>query len=41
MWDEEDVVMADGNTQQVQWMYAFRFENGKILHFAGFGKAFK
>lgn len=41
MWDEADLVMADGKTQKVQWMDAFRFENGKIVHFVGFGKAVK
>ena len=41
MWDEADVVMADGKTQKVQWMDAFRFVDGKIVHFAGFVKAVK
>jgi limonene-1,2-epoxide hydrolase len=41
MWDEADLVFADGKTQKVQWMDAFRFENGKIVHFVGFGKAVK
>jgi predicted XRE-type DNA-binding protein len=41
MWDEADVVMADGKTQKVAWMDAFRFEGGKIVHFVGFGKAVK
>jgi predicted XRE-type DNA-binding protein len=41
MWDEADVVMADGKTQKVQWMDAFRFEGGKVVHFVGFVKAVK
>ena len=41
MWDEADVVMADGKTQKVAWMDAFRFEGGKIVHFVGFSKAVK
>ena len=41
MWDEADLVFADGKTQKVAWMDAFRFEGGKIVHFAGFGKAVK
>ena len=41
IWDEADVVMPDGKTQKVQWMDAFRFEGGKIVHFVGFGKNVK
>ncbi|MFM8962800.1 MAG: hypothetical protein ACKOGD_03035 [Sphingomonadales bacterium] len=41
IWDEGDVVMPDGKTQKYQWMDAFRFEGGKIVHFVGFGKAVK
>lgn len=41
IWDEADLVFADGKTQKVQWMDAFRFEGGKIVHFVGFGKAVK
>ena len=41
IWDEADLVFADGKTQKVQWMDAFRYENGKIVHFVGFGKAVK
>ena len=41
VWDEADLVFADGKTQKVQWVDAFRFENGKIVHFVGFGKAVK
>ena len=41
IWDEADVVMADGKTQKVQWMDAFRFEGGKVVHFVGFSKAVK
>ena len=41
IWDEADVVTPDGKTQKYQWVDAFRFENGKIVHFIGFGKAVK
>jgi limonene-1,2-epoxide hydrolase len=41
VWDEADLVFADGKTQKVQWVDAFRFENGKIVQFVGFGKAVK
>ena len=41
IWDEADVVMPDGKTQKVQWMDAFRFEGGKLVHFVGFSKAVK
>ncbi len=41
IWDEADLVTPDGKTQKYQWVDAFRFENGKIVHFIGFGKAVK
>ncbi len=41
VWDEADLVTSDGKTQKVQWVDAFRFENGKIVHFIGFGKVVK
>lgn len=41
IWDEADLVTPDGKTQKVQWVDAFRFENGKIVHFIGFGKVVK
>ena len=41
VWDEADVETADGKSQKFQWVDAFRFENGKIVHFIGFGKAVK
>jgi limonene-1,2-epoxide hydrolase len=41
IWDEAELVFADGKSQKFQWMDAFRFENGKIVHFVGFGKAVK
>jgi len=41
IWDEADLVTPDGKTQKVQWVDAFRFEDGKIVHFIGFGKAVK
>jgi predicted SnoaL-like aldol condensation-catalyzing enzyme len=41
VWDEAELVFADGKSQKFQWMDAFRFEGGKIVHFVGFGKAVK
>jgi limonene-1,2-epoxide hydrolase len=41
VWDEADLVTSDGKSQKVQWVDAFRFENGKIVHFIGFGKVVK
>jgi predicted SnoaL-like aldol condensation-catalyzing enzyme len=41
IWDEAELVMADGKSQKYQWVDAFRFENGKIMDFIGFGKAVK
>lgn len=41
IWDEADVVTPDGKTQKYSWVDSFRFENGKIVHFVGFGKAVK
>lgn len=41
VWDEAELVFADGKSQKFQWMDTFRFENGKIVHFVGFGKAVK
>lgn len=41
IWDEADLVTPDGKTQKYQWVDAFRFENGKIVHFIGFAKAVK
>ena len=41
IWDEAELVFADGKSQKYQWMDAFRFEDGKIVHFVGFGKAVK
>jgi predicted SnoaL-like aldol condensation-catalyzing enzyme len=39
VWDEADVETPDGKTTKFQWMDAFRFENGKIVHFNGFVKS--
>ena len=39
VWDEADVETPDGKTIKFQWMDAFRFENGKIVHFNGFVKS--
>ena len=41
IWDQGELVFPDGKSQKFQWMDAFRFENGKIVHFSGFGKAVK
>ncbi len=41
IWDEAELETADGKSQKMQWMDAFRFENGKIVHFVGFGKVVK
>jgi predicted SnoaL-like aldol condensation-catalyzing enzyme len=41
IWDEAELVTPDGKSQKVQWVDAFRFENGKIVHFIGFGKTVK
>ena len=41
VWDEAVLQTADGKSQKYQWVDAFRFENGKIVHFIGFGKAVK
>jgi hypothetical protein len=39
MWDEADVETPDGKTQNYKWMDAYRFENGKVVAFNGFGKS--
>ena len=41
MWDDADVETPDGKVQKYQWMDCYRFENGKIIAFNGFGKAIK
>lgn len=41
IWDEAEIVTPDGKSQKMQWVDAFRFENGKIVHFIGFGKVLK
>jgi predicted SnoaL-like aldol condensation-catalyzing enzyme len=41
IWDEGELVTADGKSTKYQWMDAFRFEGGKIVHFIGFGKVVK
>ncbi len=41
IWDEGELVTADGKSTKYQWMDAFRFDGGKIVHFVGFGKAVK
>ncbi len=39
MWDEADVESPDGKSQKFQWVDAYKFENGKIVAFNGFGKS--
>ena len=41
IWDQADVVTKDGKSQKFQWSDAFRFDNGKIVVFHGYGKAIK
>lgn len=41
IWDEAEIVTPEGKSQKMQWVDAFRFENGKIVHFIGFGKTVK
>jgi hypothetical protein len=41
VWDQADLVTPDGKTQKVQWVDAFRFENGKIAQFLGYMKVVK
>lgn len=38
MYDEADVVASDGKSQYFQWVDAYKFEDGKIVAFNGFGK---
>lgn len=39
MWDQADIETPDGNLQKVDWMDAFRLENGKIVAMNGFVKS--
>lgn len=41
IWDEAELGTPDGKSQKYQWVDAFRFDGGKIVHFIGFGKAVK
>ena len=41
VWDDAELVTPDGKSQKYQWVDAFRIDNGKIVHFVGFGKAVK
>jgi hypothetical protein len=41
MWDKADVESPDGKSQKFEWVDAYRFDNGKIVTFNGFGKAIK
>ena len=41
VWDEAELVMADGKSQKFQWVDSFRFLDGKIVFFNGFGRAAK
>ena len=39
MWDTADIETPDGNTQKVDWMYAFQIADGKIVGMNGFVKS--
>jgi predicted SnoaL-like aldol condensation-catalyzing enzyme len=41
VWDEAVLEMADGKSQKYQWVDSFRFLDGKIVFFNGFGRAAK
>lgn len=41
LWDEAEITTPDGKSQKAQWSDAFRFENGKIVQFVGYGKVLK
>ena len=41
IWDEAELVTPDGKSMKMRWSDAFQFENGKIVHFVGFGKEVK
>ena len=41
IWDEAELVFADGKSQKYQWVDSFRFLDGKIVFFNGFGRAAK
>jgi hypothetical protein len=41
IWDEADITTPDGKSQKYNWMDAYRYENGKIVEFIGYGKAIK
>jgi len=39
MFDKADIETPDGKTQKVEWVDAFRFENGKVVHMNGYAKS--
>jgi ketosteroid isomerase-like protein len=41
IWDEAEIITSDGKSQKYQWADAYRFENGKIVQFIGYGKPAK
>jgi limonene-1,2-epoxide hydrolase len=41
VWDEGVLEMADGKSQKYQWVDSFRFLDGKVVFFNGFGRAAK
>ncbi len=41
IWDEAEIITPDGKSQKYQWADAYRFENGKIVQFLGYGKPVK
>ncbi len=38
IWDRADVTTPDGKTQKFLWQDAYKFQDGKIVQFLGFGK---
>ena len=38
VWDKADIVLPDGKIQKMVWVDSFRFQDGKIVMFEGFGK---
>lgn len=39
IWDRADVTTPDGKTQKYLWQDAYKFQDGKIVQFLGFGKS--
>ncbi len=41
VWDEAELVTPDGKSQKLQWVDAFRIDNGKIVNFHGYVRPVK